>query len=274
MARPIWSGAISFGLVNIPVKLYSAVEDKGVHLHLLTSDGKCRLRRKLYCPETNKEYDFNDTARGYEIAPGQYVIIQQEELDSLKPDAGRTIDIKSFVDLKSIDPLYYNKPYYVLPDSGSARAFSLLKQAMQESDRVAIAKFVMRNKEYLAALRVMDDVICLETMRFDDEVRKAETYQEELKLPTSEEVDNKELKLATQLIDALYEKFNPEVYHDEYRDRVQELVEKKAEGAEITIPEDSEARPAKVVDLMAALKKSVEAKKKGERKKPGKRKTG
>src|SRR2546426_4331174 len=169
MSRAMWSGSITFGLVNVPIKLFPAVQDKDVHFHMLSKDGKCRLRRKLVCPETGKEYDFKETARGYEIAPDQYVIVHDEELRNLKPEAGRHIEITDFVDLEEIDPVYYNRPYWLAPDEKGAKAYQLLLNAMLETAKVGIAKFVMRGKEYLAAIRPREGALCLEIMNFAEE---------------------------------------------------------------------------------------------------------
>lgn len=263
MARAMWKGVISFGLVNIPVQLFSAISEQRVSFHMLSPDGECRLRRKLYCPETGKEYDFSETARGYEIAPDQYVIIDKEEIDNVKPDADRSINILDFVDLESIDPLYYNRSYYLAPDKGGAKSYQLLVQAMEETSRVAIAKFVMRGHEYLAAVRVLDDnVLGLETMYFAEDVRPAD----DLDLPKDVKVQKKEVTLAKQLVETLYTEFDPGKYENEYRDALRQLVEQKAEGKEIVVQQPPAAEPTNVVDLMSVLKKSLEDRK-SERKK-------
>lgn len=164
MPRAMWSGSISFGLVNVPVRMYTAVRDRGVHFHRLSPDGTCRLRNKLVCPDTGQEFDFKDTARGYEIAPGQYVIMRDEELENLKPEAGRSIDIRDFVDLADIDPVYYDNTYYLAPDERGAKGYQLLLEVMKKQQKVGIAKFVMREKEYLAAIRPYKNALVLETM--------------------------------------------------------------------------------------------------------------
>jgi DNA end-binding protein Ku len=253
MPRPIWSGAISFGLVNVPVKLYTATREHDVGFHLLSPDGKCRLRRKLYCPETGEEFDFNQTARGYEVSPGQYVLVKDEELDKLRPEAGRTINIVDFVDQSQIDPLYYDKPYYLVPSEAGARAYRLLLEAMKKQEKVAIAKFTMRSKEYLAALRPEGRVMCLETMRYSDEVVPVEDIEG---VPGKVEVNKREVETAEKLIEALVEDFKPEKYKDQYRDRVAEMLEGKKRGEEVRQVADEE-EPPRIINLMEALEKSL-----------------
>ncbi len=255
MPRSLWSGAISFGLVNVPVKLVTAVREKTVHFHMLSADGKCRLRRKLYCPETGEEYDFKDAGRGFEVAPDQYVLVQDEELDKLKPEAGRSIEITDFIDLAAIDPIYYERTYHLLPGEGGARGYALLLHAMADSGKVAIATFVMRQKQYLAAIRPVGRVLTLHTMHYADEVTAADEIADEL--PDEAEVNDKELKVAERLIDALASDFEPERYHDEYREAVEHLIEAKAEGEELVLTETAEPAEQKVTSLMDALEKSL-----------------
>ena len=255
MARAMWSGSISFGLVNIPIKLYTAVREHSIQLHMLTPDGQCRLRRKLYCPETGEEYDFKEAARGYEIAPDQYVLLREEERDAIKAEAGRTIDITDFVNLQQIDPIYYDRAYYLLPDENGVKGYELLLRAMSDEQKVGIGKLVMRNKEYLAALRPMGSLIGLETMRYADEVVNPE---KELDVPAEVDLDKKELEMAKRLIDALARDFEPGKYRDEYHDRLQELIEKKAEGEEVVTQAPAEEKPGKVINLMEALQKSLQ----------------
>ena len=263
MARSIWTGHISFGLVNIPVRLMTAVRDKGVHLHMLSPDGKCRLRRKLVCPDTGEEYDFKNTARGYEIAPDQYVIIRDEEIDAIRPESGRAIEITEFVELEKIDPMYYERSYYLGPGEGGAKAYQLLLQAMQEKQRVAIGRFVMRQKQYLAALRPHNGAIVLESMRYADEVVQVE---DEIDLPKDVKVSKGELKMAQQLVDALAsDEFEPQKYRDDYRDRLMEMIESKAEGEEVVLHGPAEEEVPQVINLMEALEKSLAEKKKGEK---------
>jgi DNA end-binding protein Ku len=253
MARSIWSGAISFGLVNVPVKLYSAVRDHSIHFHMLGPDGKCRLRRKLVCPETGKEIEWSETKRGFEVAPDQYVIIENEELNSLRPAATRTIEIKDFVDLADIDPVYYSSPYYLVPDARAGKPFRLLHEAMEKSEKVGIATFVMRQKEYLAAIRPYKKIMVLETMNYADEIA------DDSELPEGNldaKVDKRELDMAQKLVEALSGEFDPRKYKDEYRLEVQKLIERKSEGEEIHIAPAPEA-PKRVNDIVKALEASL-----------------
>jgi DNA end-binding protein Ku len=255
MPRSIWSGAISFGLVNVPIKLFSAVSQKDVRFHQLEAKTNARIRQKRVSAETGEEVPYENIIKGYEIAPDQYVAIEPEELDSLDPKATKSIDIEDFVDLEQIDPIFYERPYYLVPDAGGAKAYALLVQAMKESGMVAIARMVLRTKQYLVALRAVDDAIVLETLYFHDEVIEPDELEG---IPHDVDVEDRELKIARQLIESLAAEFEPERYRDEYRERVLELIEKKAEGQEIVLQPQTE-EPAQVVDLMAALEASLAA---------------
>ena len=253
MARPIWSGSISFGLVNVPVRLHTVVRDRQVHFHMMTPDGACRLRRKLYCPDTGKEYDFGETSRGYEVAPDQYVIIEDEELDRLKPEQGHAVEIQEFVDLTDVDPVYFDRPYYVSPDKGGAKGYRLLVEAIEHSGKVGIARFVMRQRQHLAVLRVRDHALVLETMHYHDEVADIS----EMDLPKTS-VNERERELAVQIIESMATTFEPERYTDEYREQLEELIRQRAAGVEETALEEAPPEPGgKVIDLMEALKKSL-----------------
>ena len=258
MPRSIWSGAISFGLVNVPVKLYSAVSRKTVRFNQLNGKTGHRIAQKRVDPQTGEEVAYDDIVKGFELTKDRYVLVTQDELDSLDPERTRTIDIEDFVDLADIDPVYYDHPYYLVPDKGAAKAYGLLLDAMRESGKVAIARVVLRSKEQLVAIRpAFDDVLMMETMIFADEVIHPQDIEE---LPDADElkVTDRELKMARQLIDSLSSDFEPEKYHDEYREKVLELIERKAAGEEIAVqPEAPE--PTKVPDLMAALEASLAA---------------
>jgi DNA end-binding protein Ku len=255
MPRAIWSGAISFGLVNIPVKLYSAVQRKTVRFHQLDQEDKQRIQQKRVNPRTGEEVPYENLVKGYEIGPDRYVVITPEELESIQPEKTRMIDIVSFVDLDQIDPIFYDHPYYLVPDTGADKAYRLLLDAMQEANKVALGRVVLRTKEYLVAIRPRDDVMTMETMLFADEVISPDKLDErpsDGKAKTSQ----KELQMAQQLIDSLAEDFDPESYKDEYRERVLEMIERKAEGEEIVIEAPTE-EPKEVPDLMAALEASI-----------------
>src|SRR5256885_147453 len=256
MPRSIWSGAISFGLVNVPVKLYSAVSRKTVRFHQLHDSDHVRIQQKRICPADGEEVPYDNIVKGYEISPDKYVVIEPEELEALDPKKTRAIEIQEFVDLDEIDPIYFDHPYYLAPGTGASKAYRLLMSAMQETNKVAIARVVIRQKENLVAIRATGDVMTMATMVFHDEVIDPETIDE---VPDEDEakVSKREVEMAQQLIDSLTAEFEPEKYHDEYRERVLELIEAKASGEEITIQPPEE--PAKVPDLMAALEQSLDA---------------
>jgi DNA end-binding protein Ku len=266
MPRSIWGGAISFGLVNVPVKLVSAVSPKDVRFHQLEAKSNARIRQKRVSAETGDEVAFEDIVKGYEIAPDQYVTITPEELETLDPKATKSIDIEDFVNLDQIDPVYYERSYYLVPDAGGAKAYALLVQAMKESGMIAIARMVLRTKQYLVALRALDDVLVIETLYFNDEVVDPDELDG---VPHDVDVSDRELKIARQLIESLATDFEPDRYRDEYRERVLDLIEKKAEGQEIVLQPQTE-EPAQVVDLMAALEASLAAVKDAKDEKPAK----
>jgi len=257
MARSIWSGAISFGLINVPIKLYSAVSRKSVRFNMLNGETGARIQQKRVDPTTGEEVSYDQLVKGYELTKDRYVVITQEELDSLDPVKTRTIDIEDFVSLEEIDPVYYDHPYYLVPDKGAAKAYGLLLNAMRESGKVAIARIVLRTKEQLVAIRPAGDVLMMETMVFADEVVSASDIEE---LPEAEALhaSERELAMAQQLIDSLSTDFDPSKYADTYRDRVLDLVERKAQGEEIAIQPEAD-KPAQVPDLMAALEASLAA---------------
>ena len=255
MPRAIWSGAISFGLVNVPVKLFSAVSPKDVRFNQLEEGTGARIRQKRVSADTGEEVPYEKIVKGFEISPDRYVIITPEELEGLDPKATRAIDIEDFVDLDQIDPVHYERPYYLVPDTGGAKPYALLVQAMKESGMVAIARMVLRTKQYLVALRAVGDVLVIETLYYSDEVVDPDELDG---VPHDVDVSDRELKIARQLIESLATEFEPERYRDEYRERVLDLIEKKAEGQEIVLQPQTE-EPAQVVDLMAALEASLAA---------------
>ena len=253
----MWSGAISFGLVNVPVKLYSAVSRKTVRFNQLNAETGNRIQQKRVDPETGEEVGYDQIVKGYELTKDRYVVITPDELDALDPEKTRTVDIEDFVDLDEIDPVYYDHPYYLVPDKGAAKAYGLLLGAMKESEKVAIARVVIRSKEQLVAIRPAGDVLMMETMLFHDEVVPSDDIED---LPDAQEIkaSDRELKMAQQLIDSLSSEFEPERYHDEYREKVLELIERKASGEEIAVQPEA-PQPARVPDLMAALEASLAA---------------
>ena len=255
----MWSGAISFGLVNVPIKLYSAVSKKTVRFHQLNGETGSRIQQKRVDATTGEEVPYENLVKGYELTKDRYVVINPDELESLDPEKSRTIDIEDFVDLAEIDPVYYDHPYYLVPDKGAAKAYGLLLSAMRESGRVAIARVVLRSKEQLVAIRPDHEgrVLMMETMIFADEVVPKEDLDG---LPEAEElqVSDREIKMAQQLIESLATDFEPGRYKDSYREKVLELIEAKAAGEEIAVAPEAPA-PAKVPDLMAALEASLAA---------------
>jgi DNA end-binding protein Ku len=256
MARAIWSGAISFGLVNIPVKLYSAVSKKTVRFHQLDSESGQRIRQQRINPESGEEVPYEQIIKGYEIGPDRYVTITPDELDALEPQKTRTIDIEDFVELDQIDPIFYDHPYYLAPDTGAGKAYRLLLDAMEEAGRVAIARVVIRSKENLVAIRPHGGVLTMETMLFADEVIPPDSLDELAAADGDQKTSKRELEMAQQLIDSLTSEFEPEKYRDEYRERVLELIERKAQGETVVIEAPPE-EPKEVPDLMAALEASI-----------------
>ena len=256
MPRAIWSGAISFGLVNIPVKLYSAVSKKTVRFNQIDAESGQRIRQQRVNPE-GEEVPYEQIVKGYEIGPDRYVTISPDELESLEPQKTRTIDIEDFVELEQIDPIFYDHPYYLVPDTGAAKAYKLLLDAMEDAGRVGIARVVLRSKENLVALRPHSGVITMETMLFADEVISPDAFDE---VPVDGDVKStkRELDMAKALIDSLVSDFEPEKYRDEYRDRVLDLIERKAQG-ETVVVEAAPEEPKEVPDLMAALEASIAA---------------
>lgn len=255
MPRAIWTGAISFGLVSVPVKLYSAVSKKTVRFHQLHAKDGVRIQQKRVCPADGEEVPYEHIVKGYEITPDEYVVVTPDELASLDPQKTKTIDIEDFVPADSIDPIYYDQPYYLVPDRAATKAYNLLLTAMADAGKVAVARVVIRTKEQLVAIRPTGELLTMETMNFADEVVSPDSFDE----APGEDVKagKREADMARQLIESLSEPFEPSKYHDTYRERVLELVEKKAEGEEVEL-EPVTARE-QAPDLMKALEASVKA---------------
>jgi DNA end-binding protein Ku len=256
MPRAIWSGSISFGLVNIPVKLFNAVSRKNVQFHQIDAKTGSRIKMQRVSAADGREVEYADIVKGYELSPDHYVLIEPEELDGLDPEATHTVDIEEFVDLVDIDPVFYDSPYYVAPAKGAEKPYALLVRAMEEEGKVAIARFVMRTKQYLAALRPKDGQLLISTMVYADEVVPAEDIGE-LDGVEGIKVSDKELLMAKQLVQSLSADFEPGRYRDDYRDKVLDLVERKAAGETIKAVE-APKEEGRVVDLMAALEASVQ----------------
>jgi DNA end-binding protein Ku len=260
MARAIWSGSISFGLLNVPVKLYSAVSKQNVRFNELREGDGARIRHKRVSETDGKEVPYEKIVKGYEYAPDQFVVLSREELAELDPKKTRAVEIQDFVDLDGIDPIYFEQPYYLGPDKGAERAYALLVQAMKEARKVAVARFVLRNKEHLAAIRPMGDVLTLTTMRFYDEVSSPEDLDGEVfEEAKPKKPEKRELEMAKQLIESLTSEFKPRQYRDEYREELLDLLERKAAGKEVVSAPTEEPKPTKAPDLMAALEESLAA---------------
>jgi DNA end-binding protein Ku len=258
MPRAIWTGAISFGLVTVPVKMYSAVDRKTVRFHQLSGKTGVRVAQKRVDPQTDEEVPYEEIVKGYEIAPDRYVMIEPSELDTLEPKKTKTIEIEEFVELSQIDPIYYDHPYYLAPGTGGAKPYRLLLKAMEETGKVAIARVVIRSKEQLVAVRPMGIALGMATMLFADEILPPERL-DEITEAANVETTKRELEIAEQLIESLASDFEPDKYRDSYREQVLALIERKAEGKEIAVQPPAEEVAAPAPDLMSALKASLDA---------------
>ena len=261
MARSVWKGTISFGLVNVPVKAYSAVRDHDVHFHQLDRDTGSRIRNQKIAEKTGDEVGPDDIEMGFEVEKGRYVTFAKDELDALRPASTRTIEITDFVPLDEVDPIYYERTYWLAPDDDPAKKpYQLLRAAMEDRELVAIGTVVMRNKNYLTAIRPLDAALAMSTMRFADEVVPRKDIDE---VPDRRaKPDPKMLRMATQLVDSLTGEWKPQRYKDTFTDELRRRIEAKEAGEEITEEPVPEARPD-VVDLMAALEASIEDSKGG-----------
>jgi DNA end-binding protein Ku len=258
MARAIWSGSISFGLLNVPVKLYSAVARRGISLREIRESDGARIRHRRVAEGTDEEVPYEKIVKAFEITKDRYVPLSKDELTSLDPKKTRAIEVQDFVDLAEIDPIYFDSPYYLGPAAGAEKAYSLLARALEESGKVAIARFVFRNKEHLAAIRPGDGVLTLTTMRFADEVVPPSDLDDVL--PSEQpKVAKRELEMAEQLIESLTRDFDPTAYRDEYREQLLAMIERKAAGEEVMAAPEEEREPTKAPDLMAALEESIAA---------------
>lgn len=255
MPRAMWSGAVSFGLVNIPIKLFTAVSRKNVSFNQIDTSTGSRIQYRKVSAATGEDVPAEAIAKGYQLSSGEYVLVGDDELATLDPEATRTIDIEQFVDLTEIDPVYYDAAYYVAPEQAARKPYALLTRAMEEQGKVAIARLVMRTKQYLAALRPKDGMLVMSTMVYADEVNDPKQLEG---IDGMDEVDvaERELRMAEQLIESLSEPWEPGRYEDTYRNQVLDLIERKAAGEEV-VATPSPAAEEKVVDLMAALEASV-----------------
>ena len=257
MAKAIWTGSLSFGLVNVPVGLYSATEDRSIRFNQFRAGTSERIRNKRVSEQTGEEVAYGDIVKGYDLGGGEYVILTPEELSSVAPGPSRTLEVTDFVELSEIDPIYFDKPYFLAPHGKNGdRAYELLREVMAETNKVAIASFVMRDKQYLVAVRPEKDALVLETLLFADEVR--DPAKEIDVLPVEATFEKREIEMAKLLIDSMTTAWKPESYRDTYRERVEELIDQKRQGT-VVVSEGPRAEPAPVVDLLAALQASVTA---------------
>jgi len=258
MPRAMWSGSISFGLLNVPVKLYSAVARRNIALREIRDSDSARIKHRRVAEGTDEEVPYENIVKAYEVTPGRYVPLSKDEMAALAPEKTRAIEVQDFVNLDEIDPIYFDSPYYLGPADGAEKAYALLAQALAASGKVAIARFVFRNKGHLAAIRTSGGVLTLTTMRFADEVVPASELEEVLpeKAP---KVAKREREMAEQLIDSLSTDFDPTAYRDEYREQLLALIERKAEGKEVVAPTGETPQTTKAPDLMAALEESIAA---------------
>jgi DNA end-binding protein Ku len=257
--RAIWKGAVSFGLVSIPVKLYTATEEKDVSFHQVHREDGGRIRYKRVCQIDGEEVAYADIAKGYELPSGETVVITDEDLADLPLTSSRVVDVHSFVPLEQVDPIYFAKSYYLEPDKTATKPYVLLREALEKAESVALVKVAIRTRESLATLRVRDGVLVLETMVWPDEVRTPDFGF----LDEDITVRPQELAMAQSLIESMSADFDPDQYHDEYRGALEQVIEAKVEGREIVEQPVQEEDTGSVVDLMAALRASVAAAKKG-----------
>jgi DNA end-binding protein Ku len=270
MPRPVWSGTISFGLVAIPMKLYNAVNRKSVSFNQLDERTMSRIRYRKVSDESGEEVPDEHIVKGYEVSKGRYVLVDPDELEPFIPAATRSVELEEFVDLDDIDPVYFDNSYYVAPD-GSPKPYVLLARAMEEAGKVGIGRFVMRNKQHTAAIRAVDGHLMMSTLTYADEVVKKNAI-DELEGLDDVDVSDREVKMAEALVASLSDEFQPDKYHDDYREQVLDLIAKKAAGEEFEVPEPATEKP-KIVDLMAALEASVEAAKQSRKHHPTARKS-
>lgn len=252
----VWKGAISFGLVHVPVKMHAATEDKDIHFRQLHKECNMPIGYEKKCSHCNKEVKAEDIVKGFEYEKDKFVIVKDEELEALKPESARVIKILDFVDLAHIDPIYFVKPYYLSPDMSGSSAYSLLVEAIKQTGKIGIAKINIRSKSNLAAIRVVENCLCLETMHFPDEIRAINQVPN---ISQQIEVNDKELQMAITLVEQLSEEFDASKYTDEYRIALSELIEQKVAGESIDIVNAPAATKTNVIDLMSALQASLDA---------------
>lgn len=252
----VWKGAISFGLVHVPVKMFTATEDKDVHFRSIHKECGTPISNVRTCAHCNKEVQLDEISKGFEYEKGKFVLFNEQELEAIKPETAKTIQILDFVDLTDIDPLYFQKAYYLSPDQSGAGAYNLLLEAIKQTGKIGIAKISIRSKSSLAAIRVVENCLCMETMHYPDEIRSLAQVPN---LPGQVNVNEKELQMAKMLIEQLSEKFEPEKYTDDYRIAMLEAIQQKVAGQSVDIVTAPVAGRTNVIDLMSALQASLEA---------------
>jgi DNA end-binding protein Ku len=253
--RAIWSGSISFGLINIPVKLQSAVQTESLDLDMLNKEDLAPIRFARIDAHTGEEVNFKDIVKGYQYAKGKYVVLSDEDFEAASPEKSKNIDIVQFVKAETIDPVYFEKPYYIVPAKGAEKSYHLLLQALQKSGTAGLAEFMLRNREHVCAIRPYNDVLLLNQMRYQDELKTAP----EVTLPKGEKITGKELELAVKLVEQLSEEFEPAAFKDDYMAAIKKIIKAKAAGKNIRIAEPQEDKTATVKDLMEVLKKSLQS---------------
>ena len=256
MARPLWKGAITFGLVSIPVEVHTAVRTRELHFHLLTAKDHARVRYERISEKTRKPVAWNDLVRGFEISKGRYIILTPEDFEAAALEKTRTIDIMDFVEATDIDDRYFDKPYYVTPGSGGERAYALLRETIRDAGRIGIAKFVLREKQHLAAIEVIEDALVLSTLRFADELVPVSDYN----FPSARGVRPNELKTAKLLVGELASSWDPDKYTDDYRANLLRIISARKKGKEARLEAEAKAPAGNVVDLMERLRASLESK--------------
>ncbi|WP_064091284.1 non-homologous end joining protein Ku [Rossellomorea aquimaris] len=266
----IWKGSISFGLVNIPIKLHSATEDRDIKLRSLHKECHTPIKYEKVCPVCEKELEQNEIVKGYEVTKGKFVVLEDEELKKLKEiDGEKAVEILDFIKMEEIDPIFYDRSYFVSPNEGGKKAYSLLRKALQESGKVGIAKITMRSKEQLSVVRVYENTLVMETIHYPDEVRGTGDVPN---VPEENDITKKELETATMLIEQLTTDFSPENYKDHYRERLSQLIEAKQNGEKVVTAKEK-APKENVTDLMAALQASIDSTKPKKQRKESKKKT-
>jgi len=254
MARPLWKGAITFGLVSIPIEVHTAVKDRQLRFHLLTAKDHARVRYERVSEKTHKPVAWNDLVRGYEYSKGRFVVLTPEDFESAAIEKTRTIDILDFVKAEDIDDRFFDKPYYVTPSSSGERAYALLRETIREAGRIGVAKFVLRDRQHLAALEVIDDALVLSTLRFADELVATSEYH----FPSAKSVRPAEMKTARMLVNELAADWEPEKYTDDYRQNLLRIIEARKKGKEAELEPPAQSRDSNVVDLMERLRRSLE----------------